>query len=338
MVAGRIAFPVELRLNGFEVHVVSVGMPRRRIRTPFVEDALVEEWGEGNPRSRSDETLVRQLLRNDAADATSIPANDFIAEHRATVTGTKIVPVFHMSRCGSTLASRMLAECDRCFVLSEPPIVNSILDPMMPLSRAMRIALLQASFNAMILAAPTACVSVVMKFRSWNILFHDELMLALGQRPWVFVHRRGIEVLVSVLRNPPGWLRSKRTYAPFLGQQLGLPGAEVIAMPVEEFACRMLGAFCRVAAARNQSKPLAIDYVNIAPHLHDRLEGHCGVRFTDREKEAGLRFADVYSKDVAGLRPWQSDEVEKQADATEPQLRLAELFIETQRAMIAQEL
>jgi hypothetical protein len=100
--------------------------------------------------------------------------------------------IFHVSRCGSTLASQLLAENRSNIVLSEVPFFDSIL-------RA------ESSIPVDTLKDAIAFYSPVKNYRkrlfiktdSWHIFFYKQLRKLYPQTPFVLLYRRPDEVVRS---------------------------------------------------------------------------------------------------------------------------------------------
>ena len=112
--------------------------------------------------------------------------------------------IFHMSRCGSTLISQMLAALDRVLVISEAPAIDDVLhaevhvpgireDEQVQWLRAVVSALGQAQAGQEL---------YFIKLDAWHIHKLPLLHSAFPATPWIFVYRDPIEVLVSQLRTP----------------------------------------------------------------------------------------------------------------------------------------
>lgn len=155
--------------------------------------------------------------------------------------------VFHMSRCGSTLVSQMLAAVAEHLVLSEPPPVDSVLraaemDP--ELRDVEREAWLRWIVAALGQGAPGQS-RLFVKFDAWSALELPLVRRAFPDVPCVFLFRDPVEVLVSQSRQHgahvlPGVLPAGA---------FGLTSEAAAAMPLVEYAARVLGRICEAALA-----------------------------------------------------------------------------------------
>ena len=113
--------------------------------------------------------------------------------------------IFHVARCGSTLISQSLKQLDNLAVYAEPQPVNEILVPPHEWPRADMVAAIRALGSAF---ARHAGGPYVLKLSSWNTLFCDIVTEAFPETNWVLCLRDPVEVGVSLLQQPPGWLSS----------------------------------------------------------------------------------------------------------------------------------
>ena len=123
--------------------------------------------------------------------------------------------VFHMSRCGSTLLSRALAQSRQHVVLSEAQPHNAI---WWHWTEGWREGLrwtderLTAYRNLVLLTGRRRCAqqrASFVKFSSWNVLLRPFIRQAFPEVPCLFLYRDPAEVLVSCLRYQPWWLMTK---------------------------------------------------------------------------------------------------------------------------------
>ncbi|PJJ18855.1 hypothetical protein CLU90_2061 [Janthinobacterium sp. 67] len=106
--------------------------------------------------------------------------------------------IFHVSRCGSTLLSQLLASLPQCIVMSEPPIIDSLLrlhhDGM---AGSDSIALLRQAILALGQRRSGAETQHIIKLDCWHIHSLDLLRQAFPDTPCLFVYREPLAVLAS---------------------------------------------------------------------------------------------------------------------------------------------
>ncbi|GFG73655.1 hypothetical protein [Mycobacterium botniense] len=228
----------------------------------FVEpffDQTVARWAAG-PRARS---LVRTGL--DALEALD-------GEPSLEPAGM----IFHLSRCGSTLVSRLLRTVPGVVVLAEPAPLNALLglDPGR-LTEATLVRLVRLVVRALARCRHQHDRLLVLKCSSWNIRRRAVLAAAFPETPWVWVQREPVRVLASLCAKPPDWLRVQT--APAQAAWLfGLDRAAVPAMSRVEFAARTLGAMLAAAGA-DPAQRLCLDHADLPAAVWQDVLPHFGL-------------------------------------------------------------
>jgi len=110
--------------------------------------------------------------------------------------------IFHMSRCGSTLASQMLAALPRNVVISEAGSIHSVLrakfrEP--SLTDEERADWLRWIVSALGQRRAGDEKHLFIKFDSWSVMDFPLIRRAYPAVPWIFLYRNPAEVLVSQL-------------------------------------------------------------------------------------------------------------------------------------------
>ncbi|MBS0534767.1 MAG: aspartyl beta-hydroxylase [Proteobacteria bacterium] len=251
-------------------------------------------------------------------DATARPLNqlipyrmtlsDFVADapHHAAGAAPPAGFIFHMSRCGSTLVSQMLAQSARHIVLSEAA----------PFDAGVRMAdagLLRALALAYGRRRSGIEQRLFIKLDTWHAMALPLFEQAFSDVPWVFLFRDPVEVLVSQAREPGPQLL--RQFAP-----PALYGLEDIAAePDIEYAARALGRICGVAAdALPSPRGMAVNYRDLPGAAEQHILPHFGVSLEDNEcaaMRAAVRFDAKMPSHV-----FAADSAAKQA-AAPPALR-----------------
>ncbi len=107
--------------------------------------------------------------------------------------------VAHVSRCGSTLISQMLAHQPTHVVMSEPPMFDMLInihDRLPEISREQQIEWLR-SLVAVLGQAPADEQHLVIKLDAWHIVEHALISEAFPDVPWLFLYRDPVEVAAS---------------------------------------------------------------------------------------------------------------------------------------------
>lgn len=115
--------------------------------------------------------------------------------------------IFHMSRCGSTLISQMLAAVPENIVLSEPAPLDTVLRAHFEnpeITGEQRARWLQWLVGTWAWRRHPAEKNLFIKFDSWHTLFLPVIQRAFPEVPWIFVYREPLEVMVSQTRRRGG--------------------------------------------------------------------------------------------------------------------------------------
>lgn len=113
--------------------------------------------------------------------------------------------IFHMSRCGSTLVSNLFKQVSSCKVLSEPDVLNQILQTPWP-SKKDQVVALQTMVALFRRGLCDANQTLIIKWSSWPSAYIELIMEAFPDSPWCFLYRSPYEVLASNQRRLPEWL------------------------------------------------------------------------------------------------------------------------------------
>lgn len=113
--------------------------------------------------------------------------------------------VFHVSRCGSTLVSQLLALDDSCITLSEVPFFDQLLRARFQpaLAEKVNVATLLPAAIRLHARKRMGCErSLVVKLDSWHTGFHAELRALYPRTPFILLYREPAEVVRSHRRQP----------------------------------------------------------------------------------------------------------------------------------------
>jgi len=254
-----------------------------RLTEPFYEDSMRRMAA--RPFNQAFARLTgADVLEAWAAVSPGIPPSGFI---------------FHMSRCGSTLAAQMLVARDDTVVLSEPPPIDAALCGG-DLSDNDRVSLLRAMVSALGQPRGGDEPHLVIKFDCWHICQLPLIARAFPETPWVFVYREPRAVLASHVRQ-----RGAQT-APVLvdPRHFGMELAEALAMPPADYCARVLGSMCAAAAdvlAENAGAEIAargrlVNYADLPSAVIDTILPHFGVAPDPHARAAMLAVAQRHSK------------------------------------------
>ncbi len=225
--------------------------------------------------------------------------------------------VFHVARCGSTLVSQLLKQHVGLVVYAEPMPVNEILLPPHKWPRTDTVAALRSLGAAF---ARHARKPYVLKLTSWNTLFCDVVAEAFPDSPWVLCLRDPVEVGVSLLRQPAGWVwDGAMPVAPFAKHI----DPESQARSREEYVARLFAVLCTAASRLDPARGRLVDYSTLPAAVWETVAPHFS-QPVDRAVQAHMRAAAAMNAKAPIGRPekFSGDAAAKQAGASEA-LRLA---------------
>jgi hypothetical protein len=270
--------PVRLDVSGPAPAVYWADLSAERFVEPFF-DQTVTRWASG-PRARP---LVKTGL-----DALVALDNEPSLEPAGMI--------FHLSRCGSTLMSRLLGTLPGVVVLAEPGPLNSLLG-LDHVDDAALVRVVRLLVRALARRRHGDERRAVLKCTSWNIRRRSILNAAFPDTPWIWVQRDPTRVLASLLANPPGWLSSQA--APQrAARRFGLDPALVPTMARDEFAARALGAMLD-AAATEPARRLCIDHADLPAAVWTQVAPHFRLQTDPAAIERMREESRFYSKDPA---------------------------------------
>jgi hypothetical protein len=225
--------------------------------------------------------------------------------------------IFHVARCGSTLASQLLKLHDRAVVYSEPLPFNNLLVPPHKWNRAELILALR-SLGAHF--ARHAKKPYVLKLTSWNTLFCELLAEAFPATPWALCIRDPVEVCVSLLHRPPGWLRDPELFA-------GIVDPDRVARTPEEYAALLFAGFCSAARRLDAGRGALVAYEALPQAVWNVLGPHFGLSIGDNLRDRMNAASRTYSK-AAPDKPaaFIPDDEKKRAAASPALLQAIEAY------------
>jgi hypothetical protein len=270
--------PVKLDFSGPTPAVYWADLSAERFVEPFF-DQTVARWASG-PRARPP---VKTGL-----DALAALDNEPSLEPAGMI--------FHLSRCGSTLVSRLLGTLPGVVVLAEPSPLNTLLGlDRDQVDEAALISAVRLVVRALGRRRHGDERQLVLKCSSWNIRQRAILAAAFPDTPWVWVQRDPARVLASLLHSPPGWLglQSAPRHA---ATRFGLDAAAVPMMTRAEFAARAVGAMLE-AAATDPAGCRCVDYAELPAAVWLSVAPHFGLDVDPAAIARMTAASRLYSKD-----------------------------------------
>lgn len=297
--------PIKLDFSAPTPAVVWADLSGERFVEPFF-DQTVARWAAG-PRARP---LVKTGLE-------ALVALD--GEPSLEPVGM----VFHLSRCGSTLVSRLLGTLPGVVVVAEPAPLNTLLglDPDR-VDEATLARVLRLLVRALGRVRHEDQRHLVLKCTSWNIRRRALFDAAFPGTPWIWVQRDPALVLASLLAEPPGWLGLQG--APRrAARRFGFDPATIAAMTRAEFAARSLGAMLE-AAAIDPAGRICIDHADLPAAVWSRAAPHFGLETDPGAIERMIEESRFYTK--GPTRRTFSGDVPEQRPVTNAMQEAAERF------------
>jgi hypothetical protein len=218
--------------------------------------------------------------------------------------------LFHMGRCGSTLAARMMAAVPGVGVLSELPVVShgAALAATAPLADERRLALLRAIVAAYGGRDPAR--RLVVRFEAHTALAIALAARAFARTPIAFLYRDPVEVVVAYERD--GGIQGV-----FGGYNAALwDAAEIAQWSNEDVVFPVLARICGSAVSHLASHGgLAVNYRDMPGAVADAILPHFRIEADDAARVAMRDVARTNAKvrDAA----FTDDSAEKQRLADE---------------------
>jgi hypothetical protein len=239
--------------------------------------------------------------------------------------------IFHLSRCGSTLVSRLLGTLPGVVVVAEPSPLNAILglDPNR-VDAATLVRMVRLLVRALGRRRHGDEQHLVLKCTSWNIRHQEILAAAFPDTPWVWVQRDPAHVVASLLANPPGWLGLRAP--PQTAVRFGVDPGALPSMTRPEFAARALGAMLRSAAA-GPDRRLCVDHAELPDAVWDRVAAHFGIEIDAAAVERMTEQSRFYSKD-SDPQPFSGD-LSEHRPVTDEMSEAVRVFAEPGYRMLA---
>ncbi|HTU47643.1 MAG TPA: aspartyl/asparaginyl beta-hydroxylase domain-containing protein [Bryobacteraceae bacterium] len=311
--------PIQIHRREAGSFVEWIYMGTRRFTEPFFETtirACLE-----NPFT----TAFRQESRQESIDEAEFSANS-------------IVPsgfIFHMSRCGSTLAAQMLASLSNTVVVSEPPLLDDVLQAHLR-SDGLSFEEQVACFRRIALALGQRRIGTethyFIKLDAWHTHRLPLLRAAFPDTPCVFLFRDPQQVMVSHLLSPAqhtlrGGMPDPRV--------LGLNAEDITRLNREEWCANVLARICESALAwRDDPRMLFVNYSDLPDAVYGQMARHFSLP-VDESDLVKMRERACFEART-GL-PWSASEMHTLDDGRAAAVQklcaecLAALYAELQR-------
>jgi len=187
--------------------------------------------------------------------------------------------IFHMSRCGSTVLSRAIAQGSDIIVMSEVPVINELLgylcnrDLRIPINDPIKLQMLRSLIVALGRRRWDSQQSYVVKFSSWNVMLLESIRAAFSGVPCLFVYRDPAEVIIAHLLKPSGFFGRQGC---LVSQALtGLDHSQLSAMSQLDYTAKCLDD---IMSAGHMMADYYLNYPNINKALLPRLLRYCDIQ------------------------------------------------------------
>lgn len=220
--------------------------------------------------------------------------------------------VFHMSRCGSTLVSQMLGTRADALVLGEPEALKDVLRAPAAVSDAAIVSAFRTILGLYATSLRKQGQRLIVKWTSWTVLHLPLIYRAFPCVPACFITRNPVEVMVSLLEKPPGWLRRR-------GEGVGLHRTGFSRQQLsgerspEAFAASYLARFCDSASV---APVTVVDYSQLPAAVFDVILPLFGLGCNEAERQKMVQAAELVSKDPGRITRFVGDSSVKHAKAT----------------------
>lgn len=220
--------------------------------------------------------------------------------------------IFHMSRCGSTLVSQILAALPSAIVISEAPPIDSILranlrDP--TVTDDQRVEWLRWMLSALARPQSREEKHFFVKFDAWNTRGVPLVRRAFPDVPWIFIYRDPVEVLVSQLDQRGAHMVPGVIDPSVFGMDLNT----AISVTPEEYCARVLASILEAALKHHQGGML-LNYTQLPEIIWSSVLEFFRVVHTEAEAEAMHHVAGRNAKNP--VLSFESDSDQKRREAT----------------------
>lgn len=301
--------PLRVYWQQSSLHVDWILLGEERFTTPFFEQTIGQAMQHPFNQLFRRQTPIEALLDLETVSPGIAPSGF----------------IFHMSRCGSTLITQMLATISKNIVISEAPLIDTILraqqrDP--AITDEQRLKWLRALLSALGQRRREAESYLFVKFDSWHTLDLPLIRRAFPDVPWIFVYREPLEVLVSHEKNRgsqllPGAVRPELS---------GLNGTALAGMRLQEYGARAVAAFCGAAVRHYETgNGLFVNYNQLPEAVFSSLLDFFRVSYSADEIER-MRFVTQFNAKSPSLT-FKDDRESKRREATEELRQLSDQWL-----------
>lgn len=239
--------------------------------------------------------------------------------------GESLVPdgfIFHMSRCGSTLVTQMLAALPHVIAISEAAPIDFIAQlnvGVLRLSPAEETRYLHAMVAAYGRRRSGGEHHFVIKLDCWHALALPLFRQAFPSTPWIFLYREPLEVLVSQM-----WQRGTQMVPQIVPASVF--GLDEDSVPNDEYCAKVLQTICTaVADGVSLGGGLLVNYRELPAAVATRILPHFGM--TANESDCALMQQAARMDAKSPSSPFSDDRAAKHGAATEAVRAAADRYL-----------
>ncbi len=222
--------------------------------------------------------------------------------------------IFHMSRCGSTLVSRMLASLPQNVVISEASTLDWMIRANVRrpgITDEERIDWIRWMVASLAQKRDADGRHFFIKFDSWHTVYFDLIQRAFPDVPWIFLYRHPTEVLVSHSSQ-----RGAGTIPGVVEHRIdGMSLQDAVNFPHEQYPAIVLAEICK-AALKQSSNPngMFVNYSKLPDFVSSGLLRHFRLDYS-ADDISKMKAAARYNAKNPAIE-FASDIDEKQREAS----------------------
>jgi hypothetical protein len=272
--------PVALHLDAPTPSIEWADFGSLRFTEPFFDDT-VARWAAAHPPPRVVRTDLDALAVLDQAP--SLDPGGFI---------------FHLSRCGSTLLTRSLQQLPGCVVVSEPAMINQVLQAdAAVIDEETRLRLLRLLIRAFGRVRFGDERYYVLKLSSWNVRKLDVFRSAFPKTPLLWLQRKPAEVIASLLAREPEW-RQELRMPEFAAALFDMTADEAAAADPAVLYASALTSLLKAAHTAPPTALRTIDYADLPQAAWTTVAPYFGLAPDAGDIALMAAQARFYSKDA----------------------------------------
>lgn len=205
------------------------------------------------------------------------------------------VIIFHVSRCGSTLASQLLALPEENIVLSEVPFLDEVLLEIAEGTEAAPdYALFDHALRFYAMQRTPKQQRLFIKTDSWHLFFYHQLRQLYPSVPFILLYRHPAEVIRSQQKR-----RGRHAVQGVLDPRLfGFEKEETDALTLDQYMARVLERYFEVFLEVGARDPLSvlINYNEGPTGMMERIAAAANMPLTDTYRQQVAERAGFHGK------------------------------------------